>query len=233
MQSNEATFVDMVRSATGIETFEPYPYQTRIASDGLPELLAVPTGAGKTMAAVLPWLYRRRYHPDETVRSSTPRRLVFVLPMRVLVEQTLSVVAGWVDRLGLADDVGCHVVLGGEPRLSPWRLRPDQDMIIVGTLDMLVSRALNRGYGESRYVWPIDFGLFNADCHYVYDEVQLMGPALATSRRFDDTGAVGSGKRLRRAARHGLHCGLNRDDPDNWWISTLMRREAGRPFAAG
>ena len=176
------SFVDFVRLATG--GHEPYPYQMRLADEGLPELLAVPTGAGKTMAAVLTWLYRRRFHQDCAVRDSTPRRLVFVLPMRVLAEQTESVVQAWTANLGLDPaDVGCHLVLGGENLDSPWRHAPTQDMVIIGTLDMIVSRSLNRGYGESRYLWPIDFGLFNADCHFVYDEVQLMGPALATSRQ--------------------------------------------------
>ena len=49
-------------SATG---GEPYPYQQRLADEGLPGLLRVPTGAGKTLAAVLPWLFRRRASGDE------------------------------------------------------------------------------------------------------------------------------------------------------------------------
>jgi CRISPR-associated endonuclease/helicase Cas3 len=40
-----------------------YGFQRRLAADGLPDLLCVPTGAGKTLAAVLPWLYRRTAHP--------------------------------------------------------------------------------------------------------------------------------------------------------------------------
>ena len=54
----------------------PYPYQRRLAEEGLPELLRVPTGAGKTAAAVLPWLWRRL-----ALRDSAPDRLVYVLPL--------------------------------------------------------------------------------------------------------------------------------------------------------
>jgi CRISPR-associated endonuclease/helicase Cas3 len=63
----------------------PFPYQRRLADPAgdLPELLQVPTGTGKTAAAVLSWLWRREKRPAET-----PRRLVYCLPMRVLVEQT-------------------------------------------------------------------------------------------------------------------------------------------------
>jgi CRISPR-associated endonuclease/helicase Cas3 len=73
-----------------------------LAEHGLPEVLEVPTGAGKTVAATLPWLYRRRFHDDPAVRVSTPHWLVFTLPMRVLVEQTYDRVVSWVERLGLA-----------------------------------------------------------------------------------------------------------------------------------
>ncbi len=181
--SNIPTFDELVLQAAG---HPPYPYQCRLAEEGLPELLRVPTGTGKTLAATLPWLYRRRFHPDPAVRGATPRWLVLVLPMRVLVEQTLSVVSGWMAAVGLEEHVAVHTVMGGEGRLeSRWRRSPEQDAIFVGTLDMLVSRALNRGYGASRFVWPIDFGLFNAGCQWVFDEVQLMGPALPTSLQLD------------------------------------------------
>lgn len=173
-------FAGFVARATGGQA--PYPYQQRIAIEGPPQLLAVPTGAGKTLAAVLPWLYRRRFGSEE-VRKDTPPWLVFVLPMRVLVEQTRDAVQSWLSKLGLDEQVECHSLLGGEPRTARWRERVGMDTIIVGTLDMILSRALNRGYGESRFLWPIDFGLLNAGCHFVFDEVQLMGPALATSRQ--------------------------------------------------
>jgi CRISPR-associated endonuclease/helicase Cas3 len=177
----EAGFAAFVERATG---HAPYPYQARIAHDGLPELLQVPTGCGKTLAAVLPWLFRRREHPDAQVRATTPHWLVFVLPMRVLVEQTADAVRQWITNVGLESEVGVHVVMGGEGRADgAWRSTPERDAIFIGTLDMIVSRALNRGYGESRFAWPIDFGLFNSGCQWVFDEVQLMGAALPTSRQ--------------------------------------------------
>lgn len=183
-----------MKSSLGFETFvqkadpgvSPYPYQARIACDGLPELLHAPTGSGKTMAAVLPWLYRRMFHPDPDVRRGTPPWLVFALPMRVLVEQTFRVIERWRERLGLQDGLGIHLVMGGEPlSADDWRLQPEREAIFVGTLDMLLSRALNRGYAEGRFSWPIDFALFNNNCQWVFDEIQLMGPALPTSRQLE------------------------------------------------
>lgn len=67
---------------------DPYPYQIRFATDErLSELVDVPTGLGKTAMAVLGWLWRRRFHKEPEIRNATPRRLVYCLPMRVLVEQ--------------------------------------------------------------------------------------------------------------------------------------------------
>jgi CRISPR-associated endonuclease/helicase Cas3 len=180
-------FEEMFLRATGDE---PFPYQARLATGNpMPSLLEVPTGAGKTAATILAWLWRRRF-AEEQVRTQTPRRLVYCLPMRVLVEQTRDNALRWLERLdlGCADQragstgpsVAVVVLMGGEDQ-ADWDLHPEQDAIIIGTQDMLLSRALNRGYGMSRYRWPLHFGLLSNDCLWVYDEVQLMGPGLATS----------------------------------------------------
>lgn len=160
---------------------EPFPYQVRFATEpALPDLVAAPTGAGKTATAVLGWLWRRRHHPDARVRAATPRRLVFCLPMRTLVEQTHRVTRGWLARLGLAADVDLHAMLGGAVD-DRWHERPEREAIIVGTQDQLLSRALNRGYAMSRYKWPVHFALLNNDCLWILDEVQLMGVGSSTS----------------------------------------------------
>ncbi|MEP1078610.1 CRISPR-associated helicase Cas3' [Leptolyngbya sp. PL-A3] len=158
----------------------PFPYQERLATvPELPILLNVPTGAGKTAAAVLSWLWRRRY-VDEGTRQRTPRRLVYCLPMRTLVEQTYAEVEGWLERAGLSDEIGLHKLMGGV--VSPrWEAHPEKDCVLIGTQDQLLSRVLNRGYGMSRYKWPIHFALLNNDCQWVMDEVQLMGAGLRTT----------------------------------------------------
>ena len=100
------------RRATGEE--KPFPYQIEMAmSAEIPQLLNAPTGAGKTAGAILGWLWRRTRAQDK-VRKATPRRLIYCLPMRVLVEQTRSCAERWLRNLGLARDVGLHVLMGGE-----------------------------------------------------------------------------------------------------------------------
>ncbi|MYB39815.1 CRISPR-associated helicase Cas3', partial [Candidatus Saccharibacteria bacterium] len=76
-----------------------------------------------------------------------------------------------------------QALLGGEPltQMTQWYLYPEKPFIIVGTQDMLLSRALNRGYGSSPFMWPVEYGLLNNDCLWVMDEVQLMANGLPTS----------------------------------------------------
>src|SRR5690625_2491446 len=66
-----------------------------------------------------------------------------------------------------------------------WDLYPEKAAILIGTQDMLLSRALNRGYGMSRYRWPMHFALLNNDALWILDEVQLMGSGLWTSAQLD------------------------------------------------
>jgi len=70
---------------------DPYPYQVRLASEPIQSrAISVPTGAGKTAAAIVAWLWRLK-----TDTNNTPRRLVYCLPMRVLVEQTRDNAKKW------------------------------------------------------------------------------------------------------------------------------------------
>ena len=124
-----------------------------------------------------------------------PRRLVWCLPMRTLVEQTKGEAERLVQGLGLADQVDVHVLMGGIEE-HRWYREPDRPKILVGTQDMLLSRALNRGYAMYRAAWPRAFGLLGSDCLWVMDEVQLMGVGLTTSAQlqafFDDHSSDGA-----------------------------------------
>ena len=116
--------------------------------------------------------------------EETPRWLVYTLPMRTLVDQTFERFIGWRQRLGLADELGVHRVMGGVSWSDhEWRLHPERDAVFVGTVDMLLSRALNRGFADGRWNWPISFGAFNSGCQWVFDETQLMDTAVSTGRQ--------------------------------------------------
>lgn len=179
-----ADFGEFFRLATAAderpEGNEPHGYQTRLALNGLPAVVQAPTGVGKT-GIVLAWLWRRLHGPDP---GETPRRLVYALPQRSLVEQVAGEVTGWLQRLGLADEVALHVVMGGAgASQGQWRQDMQSPAIVVGTVDSLVSKALNRGYGIGRAIFPIDFALVANGAHWVIDEIQLCPESTATLRQ--------------------------------------------------
>lgn len=184
---NCESFGEFFKKATGNQ---PYDYQCRLA-EARPEsrLINIPTGLGKTAAVVLAWLWNR----VGLKKAEWPRRLVYCLPMRTLVEQTEGEVRKWLEAHGWLwdgkpetrkDKVGVHILMGGADA-GEWDVYPEENAILIGTQDMLLSRALNRGYGMSRYRWPMHFGLLNNDALWVMDETQLMGVGVETSAQLD------------------------------------------------
>jgi len=109
--------------------------------------------------------------------------------MRTLVEQTSEEIREWLGKLGSANLLRGRapqvvVLMGGEEidcEDRKWDIDPAAETILIGTQDMLLSRALNRGYGMSRFRWPVHYALLNNDCLWVFDEVQLMGAGLPTT----------------------------------------------------
>jgi CRISPR-associated endonuclease/helicase Cas3 len=197
---------------------EPRDWQRTLASDTdcLNRTARIPTGFGKTLGAAGAWIWNRIIRND----NAWPQRLVWCLPMRVLAEQTAAELRAALNRLGMLwDNAGCHdgkvgvhVLMGGsEP--GPWHQYPEHCAVIIGTQDMLLSRALNRGYAAPRARWPMDFGLLNQDCLWVMDEIQLMDVGLATSAQLqafrDDDRAVG------RSLRPCV----------TWWMSATLQAD--------
>lgn len=184
------TFDQFFSTAFG-KDLNPFAYQQALAERAWPDALIAPTGLGKTAAVVLGWAWQH-----VAAEYAPPRRLVYCLPMRTLVEQTERNVREWLQRLGEADPhwksrlpdpgAGVYVLMGGidEPR-PRWFERPERPAILIGTQDMLLSRALMRGYAMSRFRWPVDFALLHNDAKWVFDEVQLMGSGLATSTQLE------------------------------------------------
>ena len=92
------------------------------------------------------------------VLNAWPRRLVWCLPMRVLVEQTAerarTMIDRWAEASGRdgASKPKVHILMGGE-QTEPWYLDPERRAVLIGTQDMLLSRALNRGYASARARW--------------------------------------------------------------------------------
>src|ERR1019366_6222520 len=160
-------------------TSAPFHFQERVRnSEASTTLLKAPTGLGKTDSVLVSWLHRRA-----TESATTSRRLVWCLPGRALTEQVAKVAEELIQRLadaGLMLPIKVYRLMGGSED-NDVKLGPDEEAILVGTQDILLSRALNRGYARKPFRWPVDFALLNNDCLWVMDEVQLPGDGLATS----------------------------------------------------
>jgi CRISPR-associated endonuclease/helicase Cas3 len=201
METEMGEFSEVFRKAVAAEAtphgYEPYGYQARIAQYGLPSVVEAPTGTGKT-GIILAWLWRRLYAAPD----STPRRLVYALPQRSMVDQVAGETRRWLVNLGLTEQVALHVVMGGAGESQrQWRLDMHQPAIVVGTVDTLISKALNRGYGIGRASYPIDCALVTNGAHWVIDEIQLCRESTTTLRQL-----AAFAKAFRSAEPFGLTC---------------------------
>jgi CRISPR-associated endonuclease/helicase Cas3 len=132
--------------------------------------------------------------------------------MRVLVEQTEQVAQAIAERIPADRRPTVHVLMGAED-VGEWFLYPERPAILIGTQDMLLSRALNRGYASGRARWPVEFGLMNQDALWVMDEVQLMDVGLATSAQLQ---AFRGQDSVRARSLRPCH---------TWWMSATLQPE--------
>ena len=172
------------------------------------QLIRIPTGFGKTLGVLHAWLHH--HFVDRTQRW--PTRLVWCLPMRVLVEQTEVEIRRVLSALSLQSDVDVHILMGGVEG-TDWSMHPERRAVLIGTQDMLLSRALNRGYAAARARWPMEFGLLSQDCLWVMDEVQLMDVGLATSAQ------------LQAFWNQDADAGKAIWPNKTWWMSATLQRE--------
>ena len=172
---------------------EPFPWQRRLTAQVLarrtwPKVIDLPTGTGKT-AVLDTAVFAMAVHP-----ASSPRRVVFVIDRRIVVDQVYDRAQRIRDRLVAADTpvlrrvrdrlqelgdgepLGVAMLRGGIPIDGEWTHRPDQPWVVVSTVDQFGSRLLFRGYGVSPGLRPIHAGLAGNDCLVILDEVHLSVP---------------------------------------------------------
>lgn len=162
----------------------PFPWQVELLSRflaGQPvSALDIPTGLGKT-ATMAVWLVAR------ALGGQVPRRLVYVVDRRVVVDQATTVAESlrtWVaqdravaDALGLGDrSLPISTLRGQHVDNRKWLEDPSSPAIVVGTVDMIGSRLLFSGYGVSPKMRPYHAGLLGVDTLVVLDEAHLVPP---------------------------------------------------------
>jgi CRISPR-associated endonuclease/helicase Cas3 len=154
--------------------YAPFPWQAafaaRVAAGAWPDALTPPTGAGKT-GVVAVWLWAAEAGLD------VPRRLVFVVDRRLIVDST----ARYAERLARESPLGPVLVRmrGGMTIDDAW-VDPLRPAILVSTVDQAGSRLLFSGYGLSARVAPIHAALLGNDALWVLDEVHIAQPLLRT-----------------------------------------------------
>jgi len=179
-----------------IHGFSPYPWQSRLAQQvlisGWPDLLDLPTGTGKTAAldiALFAMAVDAQAHP---------RRIVFVVDRRLIVDQvaeraqmiqtalqnaldssadsTAGRVAKRLNSLSRARTIVGTSTLRGGLRDTEWARYPDAPWLISSTVDQVGSRLLFRGYGVSPRMRSVHAGLLGNDALFLLDEVHLSQP---------------------------------------------------------
>ena len=175
----------------------PFPWQEellhRMLSGRIPEAVDIPTGLGKTAAMAI-WLVAH------ACGAKLPRRLVYVVDRRAVVDQATDVALGlrkFVDSdpeikraFGLREDQSFPIstLRGQHVDNRAWLEDPSLPAIVVGTVDMVGSRLLFSGYGVSSKMRPYHAALLGADTLVVLDEAHLV-PAFEDLLRQVERGA--------------------------------------------
>ncbi len=176
------------------ERHRPFRWQRRLLErlrqGELPEAVDVPTGLGKTAVMAL-WLIALGKG------AKLPRRLVYVVDRRAVVDQATryaerlrqNLPKDLARELGVAErggDLPISTLRGGFADNRAWQEDPSVPAIVVGTVDMIGSRLLFRGYGVSKGMRPYLAGLLGADALVVLDEAHLCPPFEALLRQVVD-----------------------------------------------
>ncbi len=182
-----------------VHGYEPFPWQKRLTEQVLnkkscswPRVLDLPTGTGKT-AVLDTAIFTMAIRPD-----LCPRRVVFVIDRRIVVDQVYERAESIKERIESADtlvlknvreqlkklsdgeSLGITALRGGIPVDNEWASSPDKPWIIVSTVDQFGSRLLFRGYGVTHNMRPVHAGLAGNDCLVILDEVHLSSPFAET-----------------------------------------------------
>jgi CRISPR-associated endonuclease/helicase Cas3 len=190
----EAEFRERFRALT---SHDPFHWQCelywRFLDGDLPEACDVPTGLGKTCVMQV-WLLALAWEALKRPSERTiPLRLVWVVDRRVVVDQATTEAELLANRLADAPEcldmrealrdlsitdahdgaLAVSTLRGERADNQAWSIDPSRPAIIVGTVDMIGSRLLFSGYGDSRRRRPSHAGLLGQDALIVNDEAHL------------------------------------------------------------
>ena len=181
----EASGIDFPAEFERLSGHPPLRWQRRLFSEWLlagrcPGALDLPTGLGKTSVMVIWYLAVR-------AGAKVPRRLVYVVDRRAVVDQATTVAEEIRQRQQVAGrSLRVSTLRGQHVANRAWLADPGAAAIIVGTIDMIGSRLLFSGYGVSRRMRPYHAGLLGVDSLVVLDEAHLSRPFCTLLRRISE-----------------------------------------------
>lgn len=185
-----ASFPELFEQLTGSA---PFPWQTALyqlfIAGRMPTAADIPTGLGKTSVVTI-WLLALLTHPNQV-----PRRLVYVVNRRTVVDQTTSEVervrAKLCEQPALRNKLQRLCAIPTEMPLAlsslrgqfadnrEWSIDPARPAVIVGTVDMIGSGLLFNRYTCGFKTRPLHAALLGQDVLLVHDEAHLE-PAFQT-----------------------------------------------------
>ena len=163
----------------------PFPWQCKLyekfTAGDIPSTCSLPTGLGKTSVIAI-WLIARAKRPEKM-----PRRLVYVVNRRTVVDQTTDEVEKlrenlakpelkeFRDQLGLSEkrSLAISTLRGQFADNREWSVDPSRPAVICGTVDMIGSRLLFSGYGVGYKGKPLHAGFLGCDALVIHDEAHL------------------------------------------------------------
>ncbi len=156
-----------------------YEYQKRVAQSirqGKSVILQAPTGAGKTLAALWPFIEMW----DRNQPLTFPRKCIYSVPMRVLATQFREEIDTLVnEKMILAEPPAVTIQTGDQPQDPKF----EQDLIFA-TIDQSLSSALAVPYSLSTGMANLNAGAFFSS-YLIFDEFHLFPLA-------DEGGAEGA-----------------------------------------
>ncbi len=206
-----AVVIEFDRTFRALTGYSPFPWQARLFKQlcecELPPAVDIPTGLGKTSVMGI-WLLAR------AAGASLPRRLVYVVDRRAVVDQATDFAEKIRKTLQDCSDleqVRAGLKIGDRPLAistlrgqhrdnREWLSDPAASAIIVGTVDMVGSRLLFEGYGVSRKMRPYAAGLMGCDTLVLLDEAHLSRPferllkTIEEEQRVSTTGSAGASR---------------------------------------
>src|SRR5690606_5663497 len=108
--------------------------------------------------------------------APVPRRLVYVVNRRTVVDQTTDEVERLRAKLaaaGIQEELAVSTLRGQMADNREWSADPSRPAVICGTVDMIGSRLLFSGYRLGFKTRPLHAGFLGQDALLVHDEAHL------------------------------------------------------------